>query len=234
MRLMIEYSQSPEAETLRERKVTGLSEDFKLTLPKLDLTGLGSLEKSSKAYYTQQWSTTSTHENLQAEAVYHSAKYSFEASNSMESAAQGGGGNDRWLATDITNALSNGLLIPDAAFIFANTKTGKLLSNGGAHAYQSMPRAQQIAAVRELQFAGKLAKPLTRGIAVVNVISTTTAATDDFVHGRYKSGSARLAVWGVAAGAAFIPVVGWGLSIGIGVADAIWGDDFYNYVEKNW
>ena len=27
-------------------------------------------------------------------------------------------------------------------------------------------------------------------------------------------------------------VVGWGVSLSIGVADAIWGDQFYNYVEQ--
>ncbi len=147
---------------------------------------------------------------------------------------QQNGGDDRWLATDITGAVSKGLMIPDAAFNFAKTKTGKLLSMGGAHAYQSMPRAQQIAAVRELQLAGKLAKPLTRGIAVVNFAATATAVTDDLYHGRYKSAGARTAVWGIAAGATFIPVAGWGIAIGIGIADAIWGDDFYKYVEKNW
>ena len=68
----------------------------------------------------------------------------------------------------------------------------------------------------------------------MNVLSTATAVTNDFVDGRYKSGGARVAVWGVAAGAAFIPVAGWAISAGIGIADAIWGDDFYNYIENNW
>jgi hypothetical protein len=35
-----------------------------------------------------------------------------------------------------------------------------------------------------------------------------------------------------AAGSAFIPVVGWGVSLGIGVADYVWGDDFYNWVDE--
>lgn len=80
-----------------------------------------------------------------------------------------------------------------------------------------------IAAVRELQLAGKLAKPLTRGIAVVNFAVTVTAVTDDFYHWRYKSAGARTVVWGMASGATFIPVAGWGIAIGIGIADAIWG-----------
>lgn len=34
----------------------------------------------------------------------------------------------------------------------------------------------------------------------------------------------------VTSGAEFIPVVDWGIAIGIGVADAIWGDEFYDLV----
>jgi hypothetical protein len=40
-------------------------------------------------------------------------------------------------------------------------------------------------------------------------------------------------VQGAAIGSAFIPVVGWGVSIGIGTADLIWGDDFYNWIDKH-
>jgi hypothetical protein len=35
--------------------------------------------------------------------------------------------------------------------------------------------------------------------------------------------------WGGSAAA--IPVAGWGLAIGIGVADIIWGEQFYEWVE---
>ena len=54
----------------------------------------------------------------------------------------------------------------------------------------------------------------------------------DFSQGNYYAGGTRMAVAGVAAGAAFIPFIGWGVTIGIGIADAIWGDQFYNYVEN--
>ena len=43
----------------------------------------------------------------------------------------------------------------------------------------------------------KLAKPLTRGIAVVNFAATATSVTDDLYHGRYKSAGARTTVWGI-------------------------------------
>jgi len=42
----------------------------------------------------------------------------------------------------------------------------------------------------------------------------------------------RLAVQSVAIGVAFIPVVGWGLSIGISAADLIWGNQFYNWLDN--
>jgi hypothetical protein len=42
----------------------------------------------------------------------------------------------------------------------------------------------------------------------------------------------RLVVQSVAIGAAFIPVVGWGISIGISAADSIWGNQFYNWIDN--
>ncbi|WP_277633341.1 RHS repeat-associated core domain-containing protein [Avrilella dinanensis] len=42
----------------------------------------------------------------------------------------------------------------------------------------------------------------------------------------------RLAVQGLAIGAAFIPVVGWAISLGIGAADMIWGDQLYEWIDN--
>jgi hypothetical protein len=42
----------------------------------------------------------------------------------------------------------------------------------------------------------------------------------------------RLGVQGIAIGSAFVPVVGWGVSIGIGAADMIWGDQFYHWIDN--
>ena len=66
---------------------------------------------------------------------------------------------------------------------------------------------------------------------VAGVVTTGISVFDDIDNGNYYSAGTRTAVYGVAAGAAFIPVVGWGVSIGIGVADTIWGDQFYEWVE---
>lgn len=69
-------------------------------------------------------------------------------------------------------------------------------------------------------------------LGVVGVVATGYQVYGDIDGGRYYSAGTRTAVFGVAAGAAFIPVVGWGVATGIGVADYIWGDKFYNYVEN--
>ena len=70
-------------------------------------------------------------------------------------------------------------------------------------------------------------------LVVAGVVTTGYQVINDGVNGNYYSAGARLAVAGVAAGAAFIPVVGWAVAEGIGVADFIWGEQFYNYVQTN-
>lgn len=70
-------------------------------------------------------------------------------------------------------------------------------------------------------------------LGVVGVVATGYQVANDISDGKNYSAGARVAVFGVAAGAAFIPVVGWGVTAGIGVADYIWGDQFYDYVQTN-
>jgi hypothetical protein len=72
-----------------------------------------------------------------------------------------------------------------------------------------------------LKVAGVAADVVSVGSDVINLAQNPTAGN-----------ATKLAVHTIAAGAAFIPVVGWGLSLGIGVADAIWGDQFYNWIDK--
>ncbi|MGY6562370.1 MAG: hypothetical protein ACXITV_09705 [Luteibaculaceae bacterium] len=66
-------------------------------------------------------------------------------------------------------------------------------------------------------------------LGVLGVGVTLYQAGSDVSDGRYKSGGARVALAALAAGSAvLIPGFGWGVAIGIGVVDAIWGDRFYN------
>ncbi|TXD75360.1 hypothetical protein [Algoriphagus ratkowskyi] len=69
-------------------------------------------------------------------------------------------------------------------------------------------------------------------LGVAGVVGTGVQVYGDWDKGKYYSAGTRAAVLGVGAGAALIPVVGWGVAAGIGVADYVWGDQFYNFVEN--
>jgi hypothetical protein len=73
----------------------------------------------------------------------------------------------------------------------------------------------------------------SKALVVAGVVATGYQVGNDIVNGNYYSAGTRAAVFGVAAGAACIPVVGWAVAGGIGVADFIWGDQFYNYVQTS-
>jgi len=70
--------------------------------------------------------------------------------------------------------------------------------------------------------AAGVASGIVTGVQIYN---------DVFNEGEYYSAGARALVWSAAAGATFIPVAGWGVAIGIGIADIIWGEQFYSWVE---
>jgi RHS repeat-associated protein len=74
----------------------------------------------------------------------------------------------------------------------------------------------------------KFSKGLGVGANVVGVASATIQLVEKPTAGN----ATRLGVQGLAIGASFIPVVGWGISLSIGAADLIWGDKFYNYIDK--
>ncbi|MFN0081421.1 MAG: RHS repeat-associated core domain-containing protein, partial [Ferruginibacter sp.] len=79
--------------------------------------------------------------------------------------------------------------------------------------------------------AGALGKVFKGAGVVANAVGVVTA-TATLIDNPTGGNATRLAVQGIAIGAAFIPGIGWGLSLGIGIADAIWGDDFYNWIDK--
>lgn len=64
------------------------------------------------------------------------------------------------------------------------------------------------------------------------LVLSTYQIYQDFTNGRIAVGLARAGVVGLAYGVTFIPYVGWALAIGIAVADYIWGDEFYDWVDK--
>ncbi|GMQ30627.1 hypothetical protein Aconfl_32700 [Algoriphagus confluentis] len=115
-----------------------------------------------------------------------------------------------------------------------------ILDNRGAY----MPRGQIYGMNKEITVRTPIANINTTSrvlnyvrvggkvIGVAGVVATSYQVYGDIDGGRYYSAGTRAAVFGVAAGATFVPVVGWGLAAGIGVADYIWGNQFYNYIEN--
>jgi RHS repeat-associated protein len=86
--------------------------------------------------------------------------------------------------------------------------------------------------VRALGTTGAKYLRYSKGLGVVGNVVGVTSAGVQLIQNPTAGNATRLAVQGGAIGAAFIPVVGWGVSLGIGAADLIWGDDFYNWIDK--
>jgi len=60
----------------------------------------------------------------------------------------------------------------------------------------------------------------------------TYLAVDQYLENPSAGNATRVAVQGLAIGTAFIPGVGWVISLSIGAADMIWGDEFYNWIDN--
>jgi hypothetical protein len=69
-------------------------------------------------------------------------------------------------------------------------------------------------------------------LGIAGLAYTGYQAVQDWRNGKRYSAIARIAVTAVAAGVSRAPYVGVPLSLGIGVADAIWGEEFYEWVEE--
>ena len=89
-----------------------------------------------------------------------------------------------------------------------------------------------IGAAEDLGKAAGTAGKVLQGVGVATAgVSIATAGYKLYKHP--TAGNATMvAVQAVAVAANFIPVVGWGVSLGIGVADLVWGDQFYNWIDK--
>jgi RHS repeat-associated protein len=87
--------------------------------------------------------------------------------------------------------------------------------------------------VRALGTTGAKYLRYTKGLGVLGNVVGVTSAGIQLIENPTAGNATRLSVQGAAIGVAFIPVIGWGVSIGIGVADLIWGEDFYNWIDKH-
>ena len=114
-------------------------------------------------------------------------------------------------------------------------KNGQYIFNGesyGVGKYKKAPLnlTKQLNWSKGQNFVKTGSKILTKASFAI----TAYQVGDEISNGRYHAATARAVVAGVAYSFTFIPVVGWGLALGIGVADAIWGDQFYNYIENKY
>lgn len=107
---------------------------------------------------------------------------------------------------------------------------GKYIHNGDVY-WQGNYRGVTSSMKNSLSTA-QFVKATGKTLGALNIAVTGYQVYGDISDGRFYSAGTRAAVAGIAAGATFIPVIGWGVAIGIGVADAIWGDQFYNFVER--
>ncbi|SEL98264.1 RHS repeat-associated core domain-containing protein [Parapedobacter koreensis] len=179
-------------------------------------------------------------DTLSAENITPEDWYNFNAEEDVikipevEITSNKGGTDWKGITSDVLTAFEVGNKTKEELLDFAVRNNFK--SNNTRQAWERLTRNQQI--WRQKRTLGKAGYTYLRGVKIVgrgvtgaNVVITALQTGGDIVDGRYYAAGARLTVSGIAAGAAFIPVVGWGVSIGIGVADAVWGDEFYNYVE---
>jgi len=92
--------------------------------------------------------------------------------------------------------------------------------------------AKTDASINNLKYV-KGVKVVGKTLVVGSVAVTGYQVYNDWNKGNYYSAGTRAAVLGIGLASAAIPVAGWFIAGGIGVADAIWGEQFYNWVELN-
>jgi hypothetical protein len=79
--------------------------------------------------------------------------------------------------------------------------------------------------MRGLRSGGKVMGGIGLGITIYDISS-------DIYNGNVPSAVTRATVAAIAYEVTFIPYAGWVLAIGIGIADYYWGDEFYDWINK--
>jgi RHS repeat-associated protein len=124
----------------------------------------------------------------------------------------GGGGDRDWL---------NKTQIGMEAYGVSHNAQGALINYA----------ARVDASISDLKYV-KSFKVVGKTLVFAGVAFTGYEVMKDIQNGKFYRAGVRILVFGAAAGSVAIPIVGWGVSAGIGLADAIWGEQFYNWVEK--
>ncbi len=72
------------------------------------------------------------------------------------------------------------------------------------------------------------------GFTAVSAGVTSYNIYQDVTEGQFISAALRAGVFGLTIGANFIPIVGPAISTAIGLADTLYGEQFYNYMENRY
>lgn len=78
----------------------------------------------------------------------------------------------------------------------------------------------------------KALKFINRGLIGVTAVTTVVDVGTDIANGKKMKAGARFAVAIATCLSSYIPVVGPFVSVGLGIADAVWGEELYDWVEK--
>jgi RHS repeat-associated protein len=111
------------------------------------------------------------------------------------------------------------------------TEEGGKMVNGVAKAAAAGTEegAQLAGAVKQIGVAAKTLK----GVAVAATVVDIGTATAKFIDNPSLANASRVAVKSAIVATASIPVVGWGASLMLGMAEAAWGDKLYNWIDKH-
>lgn len=78
----------------------------------------------------------------------------------------------------------------------------------------------------------KALKFINRGLIGVTAVTTVVDVGTDIANGKKMKAGARFAVAIATCLSSYIPVVGPFVSVGLGIADAVWGEELYDWLEK--
>lgn len=101
-----------------------------------------------------------------------------------------------------------------------------------AEAFKTVdPITKEMKSAVDMAKAASFVKTAGKCFVVADAAVTGLTALEDIRTHKYASATARVVVTGVTIGIALVPGVGPVIAFGIGMADALWGQQFYDYVQ---
>ena len=150
-----------------------------------------------------------------------------------------GGPSDDWMGLGWKEKTSIGI----SAFSFGSESKIALIdwavkdyNKLTSRQYKALSKDVQL--IKQIRALGKSGVKYLNGVKILGKASIVTNAAitvsqvrEDFINERFVSAGARVVVFGVTYGAAAIPVAGPFISIGLGVADVMYGEYFYDFLK---